>query len=297
MIDEQKGRDVTRANVDKPPFLKTTPLVSVIIPTKNRADMLIDAVRSILRQTYQHFEIIIINDGGGDVAGILSNLDQDERIVYVRLPRSRERAYARNLGVEIAQGQYISYLDDDDQFYPNHLETLVSFLETTGHKAAYTDANRAHQIKKNGSYVTTNRDLPYSSDFNYDQILVTNFIPNLCLMHAKACIDQVGGFDGALVPHEDWDFLIRLSRAYSVHHLKTVTAEFSWRTDGSTSTSARQPDFLRTRELIYEKYQAISRTKPNVYQAQQEILGKRDRDDVSNSETTTQFTPVITSAV
>ena len=92
-------------------------------------------------------------------------------------------------------------------------------------------------------------------------------------MHAKACADTIGGFEGSLEPHEDWEFLIRLSQTYSIHHLRTVTAEFSWRMDGSTSTSSRQPDFLRTRELIYEKYRHISRTKPRVWRAQQEILG------------------------
>ena len=263
-------------NVETVSSVDTPPLVSVIIPTKNRPDMLIDAIRSVLGQTYRHFEILVINDGGGDVEGILSNLDADGRIVYVRLPQSRERSFGRNLGVQLAQGKYITYLDDDDRYYPQHLETLVEFLERTGHQVAYADAYRVHQTKEHGRYVTKSKDLPYSQDFNADQILVNNFIPNLCLMHAKACVEQVGGFESSLEPHEDWDFLIRLSQQYSIHHIQTVTAEFSWRTDGSTSTSARQPDFLRTRELIYEKYQAVSRAKPRVWQAQQHMLGKGD---------------------
>ena len=275
---------------------QTPPLVSVIIPTKNRPDMLIDAIRSVLGQTYRHFEILVINDGGGDVEGILSNLDADGRIVYVRLPQSRERSFGRNLGVQLAQGKYITYLDDDDRYYPQHLETLVEFLERTGHQVAYADAYRVHQTKEHGRYVTKSKDLPYSQDFNADQILVNNFIPNLCLMHAKACVEQVGGFESSLEPHEDWDFLIRLSQQYSIHHIQTVTAEFSWRTDGSTSTSARQPDFLRTRELIYEKYQAVSRAKPRVWQAQQHMLGKGNHHKTGNGVTSPHSTPLASGA-
>ncbi len=252
------------------------PLVTIIVPTKNRSDMLIDAVRSILTQTHRHFEIIVINDGGGDVEGILSNLDSEGRIVYVRLPQSRERSFARNLGITLAHGKYIAYLDDDDQYYPQHLETLVDFLERTGNQVAYADAYRVHQVKENGRYVTKSKDLPYSKDFDGAEILVNNFIPNLCLMHAKACVEKVGGFESSLEPHEDWEFLIRLSQNYSIHHVKAVTAEFSWRMDGSTSSSARQPDFLRTRELIYEKYRAESQSNPQVWEAQQQILGKEE---------------------
>ena len=244
------------------------PMVSVIIPTYNRPEMLLDAVRSVLSQTYENLEILVINDGGNDLGHTLSALDQSEKINYVRLGMNRERSHARNLGLRMARGKYIAYLDDDDRYYPHHVETLVTFLETTGQQVAYSDARRVVQELKNGEYVAKDRDVPYSVDFNSDSILVENYVPMLCLMHAKSCIDTVEGFDETLSTHEDWDLLIRLSRKFSVHHVKQVTAEFTWREDGSTTTSKRPEDFVKTRQVIYEKYKNYSMKSPRILELQ-----------------------------
>ena len=233
---------------------ESQPLVSVIIPTFNRPERLVHAVKSVLAQTYESIEVLVINDGGCNVEPLLSSLSGSEKITYLRLGQNQERSHARNMGLKLSRGKYIAYLDDDDQYYPNHVETLVTFLENSAYQVAYSDAHRVWQVKENGQYIRKEQDVPYSVDFNKDSILQQNYIPMLCLMHAKSCIDRVGGFDETLATHEDWDLLIRLSRCYSVHHIKSVTAEFTWRTDGSSTTSQRPDDFLRTRGLIHEKY-------------------------------------------
>ena len=230
------------------------PLVSVIIPTFNRPERLVHAVKSVLAQTYQHIEIIVINDAGCEVESILSSLTGSEKLVYLRLGRNQERSHARNMGIKISCGKYIAYLDDDDQFYPNHIETLVMFLEGSDFQVAYTDAKRTLYMKEQEHYVVKDQDVPYSIDFNNESILWQNYVPMLCLMHAKSCIEQVGGFDETLSTHEDWDLMIRLSRSFDIHHIKSVTAEFSWRTDGTSTTSQRPEDFLRTKQIIHEKY-------------------------------------------
>ncbi len=230
------------------------PLVSVIIPTFNRPERLVDAVKSVLGQTYTSIEVVVINDGGGEVEALLSSLPGAEKIQYLRIGQNRERSYARNMGVKIANGKYIAYLDDDDRYYPAHVETLASFLESSGHLVAYSDAHRTLQIMENGGYIKKAQDVPYSIDFNADLILQNNFIPILSLMHAKSCIARVGGFDETLSTHEDWDLIIRLSRCFSFHHIPTVTAEFTWRVDGTSTTSQRPEDFLRTGKIIHERY-------------------------------------------
>ena len=233
---------------------KDLPIVSVIIPTYNRPERLVGAVKSVLAQTYEAIEVIVINDGGCDVEAKLSSLSGSEKIVYVRLGQNKERSHARNVGIKLSKGKYIAYLDDDDRFYVNHIETLVSRLEQSGEQVAYTDALRVLQVKENGQYILKDRDVPYSVDFNKEAILRQNYIPILCLMHAKTCIERVGGFDESLSTHEDWDLIIRLSRSFSLHHIKSVTAEFTWRTDGTTTTSQRPEDFLKTQEIIHERY-------------------------------------------
>ena len=249
------------------------PVVSVIVPTRDRPIMLTRAIASILAQSYQAFEILVIDDGEVSVASQVMALNHSGRIRYVWNGQRRERSFSRNEGLQLSRGKYVAYLDDDDVFYPDHLKTLVDVLEKTGSKVAYTDACRAHQKKApDGTYVTHRHDVPYSQDFDRDLILVGNFIPICSLMHERACLDTIGLFDETLATHEDWDLLIRLSRHYTPRHIKRVTAEFSWRTDGSTTTSSCQEDFRRTRTLIFARYSPEAQRNPEILQRQREIL-------------------------
>jgi GT2 family glycosyltransferase len=251
------------------------PLVSVIIPTFNRPERLIEAVQSVLAQTYASIEILVINDGGCDVERLLTSLPGSESIQYLRIGQNRERSYARNMGLKLANGKYIAYLDDDDRYYPTHVETLASFLEHSDYLVAYSDAHRTLQVMEHGCYVKKAQDVPYSIDFNADLILRNNFIPMLSLMHAKSCIEHVGGFDETLSTHEDWDLVIRLSRCFSLHHIPSVTAEFTWRTDGTSTTSQRPEDFQRTGKIIHERYRT--------YKSQAD-MGQRPEGEVSDKQ-------------
>ena len=249
-----------------------TPIVSVIVPTYNRLGMLRGALESILAQTLRDFEIIVVNDAGKDVEEVVAGLNCGGRITYVRHDRNRGLAAARNTGLRLAQGKYIAYLDDDDLYYPDHLETLVTHLEKYGGKVAYTDAHRAIQKMTEGGYVTINRDIPSSRDFNRDQFLVSNYVPVLCFMHEKACLEESGYFDERLTSHEDWDLWIRMSRKFDFAHIKKVTCEYSWRTDGTTMTSGKRSDYLRTMEIIYDKYRHMTQGNLHVLDGQKRRL-------------------------
>lgn len=231
----------------------STPKVSVIVPTFNRPTMLKNAIQSILNQTFQDFEIIVVNDAGEDVRSVVESFN-DKRIQYISHSQNKKLAATRNTGIRNAKGKYIAYLDDDDVFLPNHLETLVNFLENDSkYKVAYTDAFRSHQNKVNDSYITFKKDVPYSQDFDSIEILFGNYIPVICIVHHKKIIDEIGWFDETLTTHEDWDLWIRISRKYPFYHIKQVTCEFSWREDGSTMTSSIREDFYRTMGIIYLK--------------------------------------------
>jgi GT2 family glycosyltransferase/MoaA/NifB/PqqE/SkfB family radical SAM enzyme/Flp pilus assembly protein TadD len=233
---------------------KPTPLVSVIVPTYNRPNQLAVALKSVLEQTYKNLELIVVNDAGSDVENVVSSFQGSQPITYIRHGKNRGLAAARNSGIKLARGKYIAYLDDDDVFYPHHIETLVAFLESSEYKVAYTDAYRAYQEKKNGEYVVIKRDVPYSFDFDYDRILETNFVPVLCFMHERSCVEEAGLFDESLKRLEDWDLWIRMSRKFKFAHIKQLTCEFTWRTDGSTMTSGQEHEFIEARTMIGKKY-------------------------------------------
>ena len=248
------------------------PLVSVIIPTKDRPEMLAQAIQSVLNQTFTDLEIIVVNDSGVDVQSLISRLNTKGNIVYKKHDRPLERSVARNTGIRAARGKYIAYLDDDDIYYPNHIETLVNFLENSEYKIAYTDAVMAQQKKQNGEYVTVHRTVPYSLDFDKDKILVSNSTPNLCLMHEKSCLDEVGLFDETLSTHEDWDLIIRLSRKFDIAHIQETTCEFTQRNDGTNTSSHNRADFTRTREIIFNKYYQYAEANPTILAAQKDAF-------------------------
>ena len=246
-----------------------SPMVSVIVPTYNRPEMLKETIKSILAQSYQDYEIVVVNDCGQDVESILSGLNrEDGKIVYIKHTQNRGLAAARNTGIMASRGKYIAYLDDDDVFYPDHLETLVGCLEQNAYQVAYTDAYRAHQVYQDGSYKITGRDIPYSIDFLKDILLSQNISPVNCFMHTKQCLHEVGLFDEDFHAHEDWELWVRISRKYDFIHIKKVTTEFRWRMDGSTMSSNNRREFLRTMEEIFKRYQSDAQGKDEVIQRQ-----------------------------
>lgn len=239
------------------------PIVSVIITTFNRPELLPRALDSVLAQTLSSLEIVVVNDGGVEVEGIVLAKGSD-KIRYLRHEANRGVAAARNTGIKAARGKYIAFLDDDDAFYPEHLETLVDFLKESGQGVAYSNAARVMQQKVEGRYVQVSKDVPYASDFDAERILGDNFIPTLCLLIERACLEDVGLFDERLPVLEDWELWIRLSRKYPPVHLDRCTCEFSFRDDGSSMTSSRLMDFLYARKFIYRWHRGAMLGYPRI---------------------------------
>lgn len=235
------------------------PAVSVIVRTKDRPALLREALGSLAAQTFQDFEVIVVNDGGRDVSEVVAEYAH-LRSTLLQLPRNQGRGAATNAGIEQARGTFIAYLDDDDLYYPSHLATLYSLLVTQTHLgAAYTDAVFAwyrfdveHQ-----RFTFVQRQLHSSGDFDPDRLLFHNTIPNLCLMHRRDAWEHVGKFDGGLNHYEDWDFFLRLARTYPFLHLPHSTAEYRFRDDG-TNISLQKPwmsaEEVTARASLYRRY-------------------------------------------
>lgn len=254
------------------------PLVSVIVPTFNRPDRLEEALQSVMQQTLRDVEIILVNDAGIDVTHIVMRLRAEERVRCVSHSYNRGLAAARNTGLRFARGKYVAYLDDDDIYFPDHLETLANFLEGSGGAVAYTDATRARESLTGGRYVTVSRDVPYSSDWDPDRILAHNLVPVLCVMHVRSCVDRAGYFDEWLSTHEDWDYWLRLSRIFDFHHIPKTTAEFRVRDDRTSMSSARRGDFLRTAHIIIAKHRRFAACKPELQSLQRQFVRGLERE-------------------
>ncbi|MDY6790233.1 MAG: glycosyltransferase [Thermodesulfobacteriota bacterium] len=231
-----------------------TPLVSVIVPTYNRPDMLAAALESILQQRFRRFETIVVNDAGRSVEDVISKLNEKKNITYVSHAKNMGLAAARNTGIKIARGKYIALLDDDDLFYPNHLETAMAHVSEDT-PVVYTDAVRATYEKHKDSYRLVGKKVPYSIDFERDKLLVGNIAPVNCFVFEREKGIGAGLFDETLTTLEDWDFWIRLSKKCTFKHIASTTAQVNWRTDGTTMTSSLGAEFGKNRERIYKRYQ------------------------------------------
>lgn len=246
----------------------STPTVSIIVPTYNRPQRLPVTLDSIAKQTFRDFEVIVVNDAGNSVADVIRDFSNKFSLICIEHETNKGPAAARNTGIRAARGKYIAYLDDDDIYYPDHLETLVGFLEGSDYFIAYTDAYRSNIIEKKGKIIEVEKDMPYSQDFDYERIFIDNFIPVLCLVHQKSCLEKAGFFDETLKRNEDWEMCIRLSVNYKLFHIKKVTCQFISRTGGTSLTNSSVVPAWESRAIIYSKYINITKNIPNVVSSQ-----------------------------
>lgn len=131
-------------------------LVSVVIPTYSRSDILERALQSVLNQTYRNLDIIVIDDNTESspyrtyTRELMEKYDKDKRIRYIQNPKNLGGAGARNVGIEAALGEYIAFLDDDDEYYPEKIEKqLKVFLESKSEKLALVYCDLEHRGKNN----------------------------------------------------------------------------------------------------------------------------------------------------
>jgi tetratricopeptide (TPR) repeat protein len=237
------------------PPLAAEPLVSVIIPTRGRAQLLRDAVASALGQDYDRVEILVVNDGGEDVAPVLATTlaGRAHRAGLYALPAPRGAAAARNRALREAQGEVIAFLDDDDLYLPRHVETLVAALGGTGHAFAYTRADAVVERLEGEDRVELRRGVPRRHRVNHAMLQVRNLVPTATWGVRRECFERLGAFDETLACAEDWDMLLRISRRFPLRPVEAQTAEIRVRPGSRDSVTERVP-LGPTSELLYRRY-------------------------------------------
>ena len=233
---------------------KCAPVVSVVVPTYNRPSLLREAIQSICDQTYQNFEIIVVNDGGQEVSEVCKEF-KDDRIRHFRHDKNKGLAAARNTGIRAAAGKYVALLDDDDLFYLDHLRTALDYLNAET-PVVYCDAVRADYKKIAGANRLVKKSVPYSIDFDRRKLLVANIAPVNCFVFEKMLALEAGLFDESYAVLEDWEFWLRLSVLTPFYHIAKQTVQVNWRTDGTTMTSSRGAAFQKFRQKILQRYRS-----------------------------------------
>lgn len=198
------------------------PTVSVIVPTHNRADLLAEALGSVLGQTYQDFEIIVVDNGSTDgtpdvVAGLA-----DPRIRYHWQEDSGLPADSRNVGIRMSAGTYVAFLDSDDLWLPEKLERQVAYLQAHPDCGlVFMNARIIGDHPRSGQ--TLLRKAPPSGRV-FQALLWENFISTLTAMVPRRVLDRVGLFDldPAIRRAEDYDLWLRIAHDHQVAYLPGV---------------------------------------------------------------------------
>ena len=206
---------------------KTGPLVSVLIPTFNRSAYLSAALASALRQTYVNIEVIVVNDGGQDVSDVVNSFE-DRRVIFINRSQNRGKAFSLNEALTRAGGKYVAYLDDDDLYYPRHIETLVNALENqTDCQVAYSDFYKVCcRVSQDGTRQVLSKVLEVSRDFDRFFMLYFNHVLHVCLMHCRDLLEKTGPYNENLNVLIDWDINRRLVFFSDFHHVPEITGEY-----------------------------------------------------------------------
>ncbi len=264
--------------------------VSVVVRTRNRPALLREALESLRAQTARPTQVVVVNDGGaslsglGDVSGGAFDLTLEE------FPEGRGRSAAANRGVALARNDLVSFLDDDDLCYPDHLERLLRAHRSGPEPVVYSDAVTVVYRRHEESWQPLHRTLQYSLDFDPDYLLLANYIPLHTLLLPRALYERAGSFDEKLEYSEDWDFLIRLSLQSAFRHVRAVTCEyrvFEAPDPAPSHVAAGQAAFQKARAEIYRRY-ANRRTEEGVARVLDRLRAQiafwSERDGVSQRE-------------
>lgn len=243
--------------------------VSVIIPSYGRPEFLQKAIQSVLSQSFQDWELIVVDDNGiGSVSQVqtqtlLNEYRDDPRIHYLIQDENRGGSAARNIGWKFASGEFICFLDNDDEFYPEKLTAQVQSLERTGLKMTVCRFDSF----KNGKKVRTSPKVPemdsYLIPFALGKI---NFASGSTLMISKSLLGKVDGYDETFRRKQDVELMIRLLLEESLHVDNQILVRLN--IDDRANIPSVE-NFKKFQNLFNLKFNSLFETFPQ--KAQQEI--------------------------
>jgi glycosyltransferase involved in cell wall biosynthesis len=231
-------------------------LFSIIIPTFNRAHLLSSTVQSVLKQEYDHFELLIIDDGSTDQTRDVINHFDDSRIRYF-YKENEERAIARNFGIQKASGKYITFLDSDDIVYPNNLSEALKIISSNnqpewfhlGYEVRDQDGKKLWQVsgRKNNNHkrLITGNHLSCMGVFLRKDIALANAFQE----------------DPELIGSEDYELWLRLSLKYPLYYSHQISGCIVQHQSRSVLNIDRQKLINRIFKLIHLAPEAIKQNR------------------------------------
>lgn len=238
-------------------------LVSVVIPSYNRAYCIADSVGSVLDQTYNNLEVIVVDDGSSDnTEEVVTSID-DDRVRYVR-QNNAGACVARNHGVDLAKGSIVAFHDSDDLWLPQKLERQLHTLQTSGADFCYCRIQTFIEDPNTGSrelvHVMPGEDAT-ADDLTFERLIERNFISTQVLVgHRDVFVEE--RFDPRMPRLQDWDIVLRLFRRFVPAFEPEVLVSQIIRSD---SLSSNVQKFCQGLELLEQKNEDYLLQHKDVY--------------------------------
>ena len=245
--------------------IKYKPLVSVIVPTYNRAYCLARTIQCVLNQTFTDLELIIIDNHSTDDTDSLINSYTDKRIKYIKIHNDGVIAASRNKGIDAASGKYLAFLDSDDWWTPDKLEQSVQTLET-GADFVYHDLYRMPFGSDKSKSWKRIRTWSVKTPVFDDLILRGNAIATSGVVVRKEYMKTIGGFseDRQLIAAEDYEAWLRISKL--TDNFMRLPDCLGYYTTGGDNTSGAKNSMIHLEkllELYNDKIQELNRGIPS----------------------------------
>lgn len=225
-----------------------SPVISVILPTYNCANFLPHSIQSILSQTYNSYEIIVVDDGSTDNTKEVLNPFM-QRINYIKLEQNKGLPAARNIGIKSAQGKYIAFIDADDIWLPEKLQTDIEYLET------YPEISMVYSkhinIGENGRPIDgdTRKRLPSGNIF-IQLFSEQNFIITSSVVVKKDVFETTGLLDEQLFNCQDWDMWLRIAFYFKAAGINKTLVKYR---HNPHSLSKNRNNVLKYQKAIIDK--------------------------------------------
>ena len=196
------------------------PFFSVVIPTYNRAELLKEAVRSVLAQTFQDFEMFIVDDHSTDHTREVVGSFNDSRIIYIMNERGRGGAGTRNAAIFRARGEWVAFLDDDDIWLPQKLSLLhMKILNSNGSAGLIYTGAASYDFEENREL---HPRVPEKEGWLQNDLLSKNYIGTFSAVALRTdLLLDVGGLDEDFMALQDWELYTRIAQLTKVAFIKT----------------------------------------------------------------------------
>jgi glycosyltransferase involved in cell wall biosynthesis len=234
------------------------PLVSVIIPTYRRSNLLGTAIRSVLNQTFQDFEIVVVDDNSQDDTEEVVRSFGGRKIRYIAHQTNLGCGGARNTGIRNSNSELVAFLDDDDEWLPDKLEEQISVLDHSGALTGVVCSAFQTVEQSTGRLLET--VVPTKQGRILDHLGRNRVGPPSAVLVRRSCLDKVGLFDETLEFGEDWDLWIRLAQffefacvlrplfRYRIHTMR-MTTNYEGRIRGSEHLLRKHLAYFLARPL------------------------------------------------